>query len=145
MTFLVFQRSIWIFVLFDNKKNYRTPLMASFSDQLVSILNANAVGTALGVASRTGLLSALDQSPLSASILAKKASIHPRHQYPQPDSTVFPHRSLLGMSKKFSRFLSQEILLLYTILTVRPKLQSMIGVRPHSLLLPPTRCGRIFH
>ena len=45
----------------------------SFEDKLTSMLNMTAASTALGVASRTGLLKALGTDPLSAADLAAKA------------------------------------------------------------------------
>ena len=53
--------------------------MSSFSDKLTGMLNASAASTALGVASRTGLLAALDTQPTTAAALAAKAGLAERY------------------------------------------------------------------
>ena len=51
----------------------------SFSDKLTSMLNASATSTALGVASRIGLLAALSPEPHTAESLAAKAGVSVRY------------------------------------------------------------------
>lgn len=51
----------------------------SFSDRLVELLNGQAVATALGVASRCGLLNALSPEPQSLQSLCKKAEVDVRY------------------------------------------------------------------
>ena len=51
----------------------------SFAQRLTDILNASATATALGVASRTGLLSAVGSEPLTAEQLARTAGLSPRY------------------------------------------------------------------
>ena len=52
--------------------------MASFGDTLTSLLNAHAVSTALGVASKTGLLNALSPEPKTSARLAAQAEMSER-------------------------------------------------------------------
>ena len=49
-----------------------------FSERLVQLLNAQAIATALGVASRTRLLSVLDEEALGVGQLASKSRLNPR-------------------------------------------------------------------
>ena len=49
-----------------------------FGSKLTELLNASATSTALGVASRTGLLAALGPDPQSSAVLAARANITPR-------------------------------------------------------------------
>ena len=49
------------------------------SQQLTALLNASATSTALGIASRTGLLSVLSGTPATAASLAAAASLDPRY------------------------------------------------------------------
>ena len=50
----------------------------SFGGKLTELLNAAATSTALGVASRTGLLAALGPEPQTAAQLAASAGLAPR-------------------------------------------------------------------
>jgi len=52
--------------------------MASFGDTLTSLLNAHAVSTALGVASKTGLLNALSPEPATSAELATRSEMSER-------------------------------------------------------------------
>lgn len=54
-------------------------MTTAFSEKLTAMLNAAACSTALGVASRTGLLAALAEEPLSAAALAAKAKLSARY------------------------------------------------------------------
>ncbi|KAG1664689.1 hypothetical protein FOA52_006664 [Chlamydomonas sp. UWO 241] len=51
----------------------------SFASKLTALLNGQATATALGVASRTGLLAALSPTPASAAGLAAAAGLAPRY------------------------------------------------------------------
>eukprot|EP00931_Biecheleriopsis_adriatica_P105606 TRINITY_DN80166_c0_g1_i1.p1 TRINITY_DN80166_c0_g1~~TRINITY_DN80166_c0_g1_i1.p1 ORF type:complete len:103 (-),score=29.04 TRINITY_DN80166_c0_g1_i1:44-352(-) len=53
--------------------------MESFSDRLTSLLNASATATALGVASRTGLLAALGPEAATAGEIASAACLTLRY------------------------------------------------------------------